>query len=59
MVFERVVMFIMSELPCLYHFDVRCSLIADLQLSQPVYFMPEAGSLILLIEYKEACRLSN
>lgn len=30
MVFERVVMFIMSELPCLYHFDVRCSLIVDL-----------------------------
>lgn len=30
MVFERVVMFIMSELPCLYHFDVRCSLIADI-----------------------------
>lgn len=40
-------------------FCVRFSLIADLQLSQPVYFMPEAGSLILLIEYKEACRLSN
>ncbi|XIH65498.1 hypothetical protein C1N59_18395 [Pantoea sp. SGAir0183] len=37
-----VVMFNVSERPYRYHADFRFSLIADLQLSKPVRFVPEA-----------------
>ncbi|ERM13560.1 hypothetical protein L585_12940 [Pantoea ananatis BRT175] len=42
MVRRQVVMFKVAEHPYRYHFDVRSSLIADLQLSQHVRFVPEA-----------------